>query len=153
MGTAAGIKLSRTERNRLKLFLRKTKDSRRYRAALGVLLRAQGKSADEVRIALGVTQKQVFKWCSRYRESGINGITLKKPPGRPATLGKKAKKRINILLNDQPRVYGYLKGRWVLRDNEDNQVSATRMLRPAFCLRAGQRVDADAPILPRAEAA
>jgi hypothetical protein len=27
------------------------------------------------------------------------------------------------------------------------------MLRPAFCLRAGQRVDADAPILPRAEAA
>jgi dihydroorotase len=45
------------------------------------------------------------------------------------------------------------RGRWVLRDNEGNQVSASRMLRPAFCLRAGQRVDADAPILPREEAA
>jgi dihydroorotase len=45
------------------------------------------------------------------------------------------------------------RGRWVLRDNEDNQVSAARMLRPAFCLRAGRRVDADAPILPGSEAA
>jgi dihydroorotase len=45
------------------------------------------------------------------------------------------------------------RGRWVLRDNEDTRVSTTRMLRPAFCLRAGQRLDADAPILPRAEAA
>jgi dihydroorotase len=45
------------------------------------------------------------------------------------------------------------RGRWVLRDNEGTQVSANRMLLPAFCLRAGQRVDADAPILPQAEAA
>jgi dihydroorotase len=45
------------------------------------------------------------------------------------------------------------RGRWVLRDNEDNQVSAARLLRPAFCLRAGQRVDADASILPVADVA
>jgi dihydroorotase len=45
------------------------------------------------------------------------------------------------------------RGRWVLRDNEDNQVSATRLLRPAFCLRAVQRVGADASILPVAEVA
>jgi len=45
------------------------------------------------------------------------------------------------------------RGRWVLRDNEGTQVSANRMLLPAFCLRAGQRVEADASILPRAEAA
>jgi dihydroorotase len=45
------------------------------------------------------------------------------------------------------------RGRWVLRDNEGTQVSANRMLLPAFCLRAGQRVDADASILPQAEVA
>src|SRR5256714_12633414 len=45
------------------------------------------------------------------------------------------------------------RGRWVLRDNEGTQVSTNRMLLPTFCLRAGRRVDADAPILPRAEAA
>lgn len=42
------------------------------------------------------------------------------------------------------------RGQWTLRDNEGNQVKAERMLRPAFCLRAGNRIDADAPILPRA---
>ncbi|GAA4340114.1 amidohydrolase/deacetylase family metallohydrolase [Pigmentiphaga soli] len=45
------------------------------------------------------------------------------------------------------------RGRWVLRDNEDNQVVTDRMLQPLFCLRAGVRIDADAPILPAAAAA
>jgi dihydroorotase len=45
------------------------------------------------------------------------------------------------------------RGRWVLRDNEGTEAVAERMLRPLFCLRAGRRFDADAPILPMAEAA
>ena len=45
------------------------------------------------------------------------------------------------------------RGRFLLRDNEDTRVVAERLLRPAFCLRAGKRVDADSPILPQAIAA
>jgi len=45
------------------------------------------------------------------------------------------------------------RGRWVLRDNERNEVRTDRMLAPAFCLRAGQRFDPTASILPLAEAA
>jgi dihydroorotase len=45
------------------------------------------------------------------------------------------------------------RGRFVLRDNEDNRVIAERLLRPAFCLRLGYRFDADSPILPQAVAA
>ncbi len=45
------------------------------------------------------------------------------------------------------------RGRFILRDNEDNRVTAERLLRPAFCLRAGKRYDADAPILPQVIAA
>jgi dihydroorotase len=45
------------------------------------------------------------------------------------------------------------RGKWLLRDNEDNRVTAERMLRPVFSLRAGKRIDADAPILPVAQAA
>jgi dihydroorotase len=45
------------------------------------------------------------------------------------------------------------RGRWALRDNEGTRVTAERLLVPLFCLRAGRRVDADAPILPVAEAA
>ena len=45
------------------------------------------------------------------------------------------------------------RGRWILRDNEGNQAEAHRLLEPLFCLRAGVRVDADAPILPTLQAA
>ncbi len=39
-------------------------------------------------------------------------------------------------------------GRFVLQDNEGTRVVAERLLRPAFCLRAGRRFDADSLILP-----
>jgi dihydroorotase len=44
-------------------------------------------------------------------------------------------------------------GRFILRDNEKTEVTAERLLQPAFCLRAGVRYDAVAPILPQAIAA
>jgi len=50
-------------------------------------------------------------------------------------------------------VIGERTGRFVLRDNENNEVIAERLLQPAFCLRAGTRHDAVAPILPQAVAA
>jgi dihydroorotase len=46
-----------------------------------------------------------------------------------------------------------LRGRFVLRDNGGTEVVAERLLMPAFCLRAGRRGVADAPILPGAVAA
>jgi dihydroorotase len=45
------------------------------------------------------------------------------------------------------------RGRFILRDNEDTKVVAERLLRPAFCLRAGKRSDVDSPILPQVIAA
>ncbi len=58
-------------------------------------------------------------------------------PGFPAD--------VSVLFDDR--------GRFVLRDNENTEVIAERLLRPAFCLRAGKRFDADSPILPQAIAA
>jgi dihydroorotase len=40
-------------------------------------------------------------------------------------------------------------GEWELRDNGQVAVKTDRRLTPAFCLRAGERIDADAPILPQ----
>ena len=45
------------------------------------------------------------------------------------------------------------RGRFRLGDNEGTDVAAGRMLTPLFCLRAGKRYDAAAPILPEALAA
>jgi dihydroorotase len=44
-------------------------------------------------------------------------------------------------------------GRYILRDNEKTEVVADSVLQPRFCLRAGNRHDAVAPILPQAVAA
>jgi dihydroorotase len=45
------------------------------------------------------------------------------------------------------------RGRWTLSDNEGTEIETTRLLQPYFCLRAGERFDATAPILPRWQAA
>jgi dihydroorotase len=50
-------------------------------------------------------------------------------------------------------VLGQRTGRFILSDNEKNEIIAERLLQPAFCLRAGVRYDAVAPILPQAVAA
>jgi dihydroorotase len=50
------------------------------------------------------------------------------------------------VLNETP-------GRFILRDNEKTEVIADSLLQPVFCLRAGVRHDAVAPILPQAVAA
>ena len=44
-------------------------------------------------------------------------------------------------------------GRFKLRDNENTEVIAESLLQPVFCMRAGVRYDAVAPILPQAVAA
>jgi dihydroorotase len=45
------------------------------------------------------------------------------------------------------------RGRWVFRDNEGTEVEAERLLQPLFCLRAGRKFEATAPILPAVRAA
>jgi len=45
------------------------------------------------------------------------------------------------------------RGRWTLSDNEGTRVRTDRRLEPLFCLRAGERFDATAPILPILDAA
>lgn len=41
------------------------------------------------------------------------------------------------------------RGQWVLKDNEGTQVTTPRLLMPAFCLRRGERFEADASVLPQ----
>ena len=116
MARQAGIKLSFNQKKALKKFMRKAKDKREYRAALGILLRAERKSAEDTARKLGVTIKQVFMWCRKFREGGTEALLVKKQSGRPAREGKKAKQAIPQLLSKDPQAFGFLKGRWVLRD-------------------------------------
>jgi dihydroorotase len=90
-------------------------------------------------IALGLSLEQVVPMVTSNAAEmlGMSGEIGSLEVGRAAD--------ISVLHDDR--------GRFLLRDNDHNQVVAERLLRPAFCLRAGQRFDADAPILPAAVAA
>ncbi|GLK66954.1 amidohydrolase/deacetylase family metallohydrolase [Hansschlegelia plantiphila] len=90
-------------------------------------------------MALGLPLEQVVPMVT---------INPAKMLGRTDEIGSLAIGRVADIsvLNDD-------RGRFLLRDNEDHRVVAERLLRPAFCLRAGERFDADSPILPQAIAA
>jgi transposase len=112
----AGITLSDTQQKELMEFRQATSDKLEYRAATGVLLRSEGRSAKDVASELGVKQRAVFDWCKNYAESGPEGLHMNKPTGRPAHRGERAKELIPNLLEQDPQSFGFLKGRWVVRD-------------------------------------
>jgi transposase len=93
-----------------------TKNKHEFRAAQGLLSRSERKSAEEIAINVGVTEKQVFVWTRKFRAEGVNGLRVKKQTGRPPTKALTAKPRIEELIDEDPQAFGYLKGRWVLRD-------------------------------------
>ena len=90
-------------------------------------------------MACGLTLEQVVPMVTR------NAARLLGKEGELGTLRPGASADVTVL--DDRR------GRFRLRDNGGTEVIAGRLLAPAFCFRAGRRFEADAAILPRAEAA
>ena len=90
-------------------------------------------------LALGLSIKQVVKMVTTNAAAmiGLSGELGTLKPGVTAD--------VSVLADER--------GRFILRDNEMNQVVTERLLQPLFCLRAGKRFDADAPILPEVIAA
>jgi dihydroorotase len=90
-------------------------------------------------IACGLSLEQVVPMVTRNaaRMLGREGEVGTLRPGTVADV---------TLLEDR-------RGRFSLRDNGGTEVIAERLLMPELCLRAGRRIDADAPILPQAVAA
>ncbi|MBI2130549.1 helix-turn-helix domain-containing protein [Candidatus Woesearchaeota archaeon] len=116
MGRNAGIRLSANQTKALRAFAKQTKDKREYRAATGILLRGKNKSADDTARQLGVTIKQVFMWTRKYRANGVDGLKMKKQTGRNPKKKNAAKPIIAEIIDKDPQLFGFLKGRWVLRD-------------------------------------
>ncbi len=111
------LRLSRKEKRHLKRFLSLTRDKKEYRRALGVLMRSQKRRVKDIARELGVTVDAVERWLRAYRRrGGIDGIRARKPSGRPVRVRRTAVKRIRELLKEDPQAFGFLKGRWVVRD-------------------------------------
>jgi dihydroorotase len=90
-------------------------------------------------LALGLTLQQVVPMVTS------NAAVMAGLPDQIGALKPGMEADVSVL-ND-------VRGRFKLQDNERTEIIAERLLEPAFCLRAGRRHDATAPILPRAVAA
>jgi dihydroorotase len=90
-------------------------------------------------LALGLTIEQVVPMVTTNAAAMI-GLSAELGTLRPGATAD-----VSVLADER--------GRFILRDNDRTQVVAERLLQPLFCLRAGQRHDANATILPAAVAA
>jgi dihydroorotase len=86
-------------------------------------------------LALGLTLEQVVPMVTS------NAAAMLRMEGEIGTLRPGVEADVSVLSDER--------GRFLLQDNEETKVIADRLLRPVFCLRAGTRYDAEAPILPR----
>jgi transposase len=84
--------------------------------ASAILMRSRGMKVKQVANSLQVCMGAVFKWERLYRRNGLDGLRSRKPTGRPAIRGEKARKLIPELMKKDPQAFGFLKGRWVVRD-------------------------------------
>ena len=111
--------LTDTQVKELQNFLHSTKDKHEHTRALALLMRAEGNTVEKVANTLRVCIDIVFRWSRSYRKDGIEGLMSKKPPGRTPVVKNRAKQIIPKLLKKDPQAFGYLKGRWVVRDIAD----------------------------------
>jgi transposase len=110
------FRLTRTERRHLERLVRDTRDKGEYARGTGVLMRWRGKKAKDVARELNVSIDAVFKWERLFRRHGLDGLRHRKVSGRPAVKRPVAKRLIPSLLEKDPQAFGFLAGRWTVRD-------------------------------------
>ena len=110
------LALKEDDLSALEGFASETKDKLEYIRGTALIQRAKGKRGDEVANELGVGRQAVYKWEHEYAKSGIAGLKRKHSAGRPPKKKKEAKKIIPQLMKQDPKLFGFLKGRWVVRD-------------------------------------
>lgn len=110
------FRLTRNEKRNLSRFVKRTRDKMEYARASAISMRSRGMKVKQVANSLQVCMGAVFKWERLYRRNGLDGLRSRKPTGRPAIRGDKARKLIPELMKKDPQAFGFLKGRWVVRD-------------------------------------
>jgi transposase len=109
------FKLTGKERRHLDGLVRETKDKQEYARGTGMLMKWTGKKAEDVARELNVCMGAVFKVGASLQE-GTKRPEKQEAPGRPPRQGREGE-RVHPRDNEEdPQAFGFLKGRWVVRD-------------------------------------
>jgi transposase len=112
------LELSKEQKKELLLFMKRTRDKEEYRRAYAVKQKMDGMPYRVIAKDIGVNYRNVYDWIDNYRKDGLIGIRNKrKNGGRRAVLTTAKNKEMtkDIVLNQSPRTFGYLKNTWSIR--------------------------------------
>ncbi|MGD9674218.1 MAG: transposase [Candidatus Nitrosocosmicus sp.] len=112
------LELSREQKKELLLFMKSTRDKEEYRRAYAIKQKMDGVPYRVIAKDIGVNYSNVFDWINNYRKYGLDGIKNKRKNGgrRPVISTDKNKELIkDIVLNQSPSTFGYLKNTWSIR--------------------------------------
>lgn len=112
------LELSKVQKKELVLFMKRTRDKEEYRRAYAVKQKMEGVPYRAIAKDIGVNYRNVYDWINNYRKFGLDGIRNKRKNGgrRPVISTAKNKEMIkDIVLNESPKTFGYLKNTWSIR--------------------------------------
>jgi transposase len=100
--------------------MKSTRDKEEYREEHLLIIKQKMEGVPYRTIAknLGVNYRNVYGWIKKYREYNLDGIRNKRKNGgrKPVISTHKNKEMIkDIVLNESPRTFGYLKNTWSIR--------------------------------------
>jgi transposase len=114
------MKLTASERRRLREELRRTRDARLHRRLLALQECDRGAAVSEIAELLGVSCQSVYNWIARFREHRhVAALSDAPHPGRPARAGHAMELLLRTLMMLSPERFGYHATHWtvpLLRD-------------------------------------
>jgi transposase len=112
------LELSKVQKKELVLFMKRTRDKEEYRRAYAIKQKMEGVPYRTIAKDMGVNYRNVYDGINNYRKFGLDGIRNRTKNGgrRPVIATTKNKERIkDIVLNESPKTFGYLKNTWSIR--------------------------------------
>jgi transposase len=113
------LELPKVQKKELISFMKSTRDKEEYRRAYAVKQKMEGIPYRTIAKDMDVNYRNVYDWINNYRKFGLDGIKNKRNNNggrRPVISTSKNKELIkNIVLNQSPRTFGYLKNTWSIR--------------------------------------
>jgi transposase len=112
------LRLDRKEKRGLAKFVTLTRDKGEFRRGTAILMLSgkRRRRVKDVARELNVSVDAVIRWERRYRSQGLDGLKAGEHTGRPPRVKARARRRMRELLRQDPQAFGFLKGRWVVRD-------------------------------------
>jgi hypothetical protein len=112
------LKLTASQRRKIRTRLRETHDARLYRRLLAVLESDRGTPVSAIAELLGVSCQSVYNWITRFQHGRGDGCELSDAPrsGRPARAGEVINFLLQTLLILPPEWSGMV---WLLRNALD----------------------------------